>query len=313
MGQEPLIAAQDVVIVLAALTAELHRHKQPSAPGVKLAFYREVAAIGGFERCEQCPSLSNELVKFEAKSATAIRSRQIARPVQQLAQALLAENAAESTSFGELLSGFGQCPRNTAFPAAAVFRFDAERRLGPSCQRVAAKIPFGGGENPSYRGDKFAPRWHVDLGVGNELFLDDLGSRHRMPEEATGEIGYCGAANLGRDGAIGDHGRARPDMHQSRSCAAFLQAADQHRYIGALPAAIGVQLVEYEKTQTAGSAVEKTLVFRPYQQQFAHHVIGQQDLWRVGASARAPSGASRRCIWRTIPGTAGRNGARSAL
>ena len=58
------------------------------------------------------------------------------------------------------------------------------------------------------------------------------------------------------------------------------QAAHQQRHIGALPATVGVQLVEHQKTQLV-HGLHKPAVFRPGENVFKHHIIGEQNVGRV--------------------------------
>jgi hypothetical protein len=42
-----------------------------------------------------------------------------------------------------------------------------------------------------------------------------------------------------------------------------------------------VQLVKDQELQASPCTVHKTLILRPHQQELSHHVVGEQDLWRV--------------------------------
>ena len=83
------------------------------------------------------------------------------------------------------------------------------------------------------------------------------------------------------------HRGARSHVDQRGPGRPFLEAADEHGEIGALSAAVGMQLVEHEEAQPAGGAVEDRLVLEPDQHQLGHHVVGQQDMWRL-----APNGVA---------------------
>ena len=76
-------------------------------------------------------------------------------------------------------------------------------------------------------------------------------------------------------------------------------AAHQHGDVGALPAAVGVKLVEHEEIEALGigddGPVERVL---PRHQQLEHHEVGEQD---VGLAARMRSRSS----WRLLARVAG--------
>ena len=81
-----------------------------------------------------------------------------------------------------------------------------------------------------------------------------------------------------------------PTHCSSRRPRRLAHPADEQRDVGALAAAVGVQLVEDEEAQAARPArpVRRS---RPGQDQLEHHVVGEQDVRRVarGSPARSSS------------------------
>jgi hypothetical protein len=72
-------------------------------------------------------------------------------------------------------------------------------------------------------------------------------------------------------------------------------AADQHRDVGALAAAVRVQLVEHQEAQARGLLEQRRVVW-PRQDQLQHHVVGEQDVWRARDDLRALGpGSPGRC------------------
>ncbi len=67
-----IISAQDVVVILPALAAELDRDGQPPAARLELAVERELAHIGRFQRGVKVSALADELVKLIGKGASAL-------------------------------------------------------------------------------------------------------------------------------------------------------------------------------------------------------------------------------------------------
>ena len=81
--------------------------------------------------------------------------------------------------------------------------------------------------------------------------------------------------------ALGGHRRRRADALDVRRVAGVLEPSDQKRDVGALPPAVGVQLVQDEEPQALGRPDEAALV-RAGQDELEHHVVGEQDVRRVG-------------------------------
>ena len=59
------------------------------------------------------------------------------------------------------------------------------------------------------------------------------------------------------------------------------QASDQHRDVGPLSAAVGVQLIEDQKGQVGRAGDQRRPFPGPGQHRLQHHVVGEQDVGRV--------------------------------
>ena len=68
---------------------------------------------------------------------------------------------------------------------------------------------------------------------------------------------------------------------QVRSPGALAQAAQQHRHVRPLPAAIDVQLVDGQEPQLARRLADQCPLLRPDQHVFEHDVVGEQDVRRI--------------------------------
>lgn len=66
-----------------------------------------------------------------------------------------------------------------------------------------------------------------------------------------------------------------------RCCERIPDSADQQGDIGPLPAPVRVQFIEHKELQALGR-LDKVLLLRPGEQEFQHHVVGQEDIWWVG-------------------------------
>ena len=80
--------------------------------------------------------------------------------------------------------------------------------------------------------------------------------------------------------------RRRSDALQRAGVAGLPDTTAEERDVGALPATVGVQLVEHEEAESAGR-VDEVALGRPRQQQLEHHVVRQQHVGRVGDDRRA--------------------------
>jgi hypothetical protein len=85
---------------------------------------------------------------------------------------------------------------------------------------------------------------------------------------------------------------------ESLSCPAHQQGD-----VRALAATVGVELVEDQESQPGGG-LDKLLVGEAGEQQLEHHVVGEQDVWRLGLDLFAPLRAVLAGIAREADGAA---------
>src|SRR5687767_10214117 len=102
-----------------------------------------------------------------------------------------------------------------------------------------------------------------------------------MTKESSSKSRYGLPSIRRRSVSVCYHCRAGANMYEIGSGGFLFQPSDQHCYIRALTASIGMQFVEYKKPQTSAHAVKKTLILRTDQNVFRHHIIREHDLGRV--------------------------------
>jgi len=117
-------------------------------------------------------------------------------------------------------------------------------------------------------------------GLADHPVRRDLGA-----EEAGGDVGDH--ALLVGDRATGRHGGGRADGLEGRGLADVAEAADEECDVGALAAAVGVEFVEDEEAESLGGADEVGAFVRTGQDEFEHHVVGEQDVGWVGEDRAA--------------------------
>ena len=124
----------------------------------------------------------------------------------------------------------------------------------------------------------------IDLG-GRALqrFADDLFRCEVHPEQGLGHSRHFKALIFAAAAARHGGGRADADDVVAEGVAA---AADEHRDVGALAAAIGVQLVEHEKPEPLGGS-HQLAVLASGEQQLQHHVVREQDVRRIASDRLA--------------------------
>ena len=124
----------------------------------------------------------------------------------------------------------------------------------------------------------------IDLG-GRALqrFADDLFRCEVHPEQGLGHSRHFKALIFAAAAARHGGGRADADDVVAEGVAA---AADEHRDVGALAAAIGVQLVEHEKPEPQGGS-HQLAVLASGEQQLQHHVVREQDVRRIASDRLA--------------------------
>ena len=108
------------------------------------------------------------------------------------------------------------------------------------------------------------------------------GERRSSPKSCEATSATTSAPLLGA-AALGGHGGRGADALHVRRGAGVLDPADQQRHVRALPAPVGVQLVEDEELQALGHPDQRPPVVGPGQHQLQHHVVGEQDVRRVRA------------------------------
>ena len=100
----------------------------------------------------------------------------------------------------------------------------------------------------------------VLAGRADQGLADHILREHGRPEQLRGDLRDffppVGAA------ALGGHGGRRADAPHVRRGAGVLDPADQHRHVRALPAPVGVQLVEDQELQPLGHPDQRPPVIR---------------------------------------------------
>ena len=212
MRQEARVGPQHVVIVLAALTAELDRDEDPAAAGLDLAFQRELAPVRRFERGKQRPALADELVQLEGEGPSAVVANQIAAAVEQLAQPLFADGRVSTAA--RLRQAFrGRRPsvrgtrRFSRPPSSGSTPNSVSAQRASGCRRKCSSVA---GIGPASAVASSAPSGSPALGKRDERLLDDLIAGERMTEQPLGELG-----DRGRAAVAGWHRDWPPS---SRSC-----------------------------------------------------------------------------------------------
>ena len=140
----------------------------------------------------------------------------------------------------------------------------------------------GGG---SVRGDRAREgledgrRGEIQFGGGTfEGFADDLRGGGWGAEERLRDGGDLAFLIFG--GAFAGHRGRRADADDLVAAKGEAAAADQQSHIRSLPAAVGMEFVEDEKAEPLGGADQRAVLI-PGQEQFEHHVVGQQDVGRI--------------------------------
>ena len=110
-----------------------------------------------------------------------------------------------------------------------------------------------------------------------QRFADDLLRREVHAEQRPGHLGDLDPLVFAADAARHGGGRADADDVVAESVAT---PADEHRNVGALAAAIGVQLVEHEEPEPPGGP-HQLAILAAREQQLQHHVVREQDVGRI--------------------------------
>ena len=181
--------------------------------------------------------------------------------VQHFLEALSADLRRHARGCLERFDHVGQRFRFVPVPFP-LHRFERDVLFQPGGQRVGEQVGFGavfvhrvgqallqGGHITARVHDHFAQR-----------FRNDLPRRDRHPKDPgrhPGDVLFL-------------LGRAAPARHRGRSADTdqfffrfLVQPADQHRHIGPLPAAVGVQFIEYQVVQAIEDTLPQGLLFGP--------------------------------------------------
>ncbi len=124
--------------------------------------------------------------------------------------------------------------------------------------------------------------FQIQLRSGTSKRLaDDVLDQDLITEQASGDLGDV-VTLLGTRSTAG-HGRRGPNDLEGRRGARLAQAADEHPNVGPLPTTVGMELIEYQELQVAACRANQTLALaRPGEDQLEHHVVGQDDVGRIG-------------------------------
>ena len=167
--------------------------------------------------------------------------------------------------------------------AGAGLLANPERRLDPRRQRMTPErlVVRWGSVVGSDGGANGAPDRRVRRidrrGRAFQRFADDLLGREVHAEQRPGHLGDLDPLVFAAAAARHGGGRADADNVVAEGVAA---PADEHRNVGALAAAIGVQLVEHEEPEPPGGS-HQLAVLAAREQQLQHHVVREQDVGRI--------------------------------
>jgi len=264
---------------------------------VLLAFEHHRADAGRFQRGVGGRRAGEKLVQLEGEERVG-RVASSEHPIlfgqrggeQEFLQGGEAAIAIHAGCGGERLRGFFHRQRLGAH-RLAVAKIQAERGLDPDGERMIAQLGIrkaleaaGGDRRRQFALDAISrPR-----GIGGALqrLGDDVAGLDGGIEQLGCDLGNHPVLFFLR--ALARHGRRGADALQALGAQALPDPAHQQCDVGALAAAVGVQLVQYQKAQVRAVvdhlAVERILAG---EQQLQHHEIGQQDVGRVGADLLA--------------------------
>ena len=161
---------------------------------------------------------------------------------------------------------------------------ETERGLYPAGQRIGLK-GFEGLRGRADDAGRKGPGVGFTARTTHQGFPNDPPRSHLVTEELACDRGddrlLLGAGPGAGHGCRGAHAL------QIRCLARLPYPADQHCHIGALSAAVRVQFVEHQELESAGSTDQLLPFLRAGQQQFEHHVVGEQDVRRIGQDSLA--------------------------
>ena len=131
---------------------------------------------------------------------------------------------------------------------------------------------------------KAASLWLTSLVAGRSVSPITASGSTVVPNRRLATPRHLGLL-LGEGAGAGER-RRRADAPQVRRLAGIPNAADEQRDVGALAAAVRVQLVEHQEREALRRPDER-LVVRAREDVLEHHVVGQQDVRRMRADLLA--------------------------
>ena len=288
-GNQPLrpvlLGQRRQVVLLAAFPAEGQREQHPFPVRPVLARHPELAGVPALQGGVHAAPRREPLMKAEGEQGPPAHTpgciARFEHPPERIAAPSDRRAALLRQLPGRLLESLGRPPDQP--PLLLV---EAESRLRPGRQRMP---PHRLGLRR--RSGRFHRCPHLggsDGGPGRgrplQRFVHHIGGGDVQPEELRHQLGYGPVALL--SGPAGDHGGAgshRLEILPGR----LLQPAGEHRRVRPLPPAIEMQLIHHQGAQIPGRRLEKRPFVRAQQHVLGHHVVGQQDVRRLGDDALA--------------------------
>ena len=270
-------------VLLAALAAERQRQQHLAARAwlLDLVVAGDVPRVLAFERHVHGVALGEELVQPEREQrATAVRVSGPGSGLQGALDRLLALVLVR-TCLGRQVAGRPlDGGRRAAGELPLIVAVKAEHGLDPAGEGVADQVVVagrrGGGGDPRGSDRAGVLGGRADQGLADDVLLGDGGV-----EDLEGDVGDGLAPLLAR--SLGRHGRRGADALHVLGLAGVLDPPDEQRHVRALAAPVGVHLVEDEELKAAGHPDQRPAVVGAGEHQLKHHVVGEQDVRRVGA------------------------------
>src|SRR5712692_8672651 len=130
--QEARVRPQHMVIILAALTAELDWSKQAPTTRLHLTFQRELTSVRSFQCGEECASLADKLVQFEGECSPTVFAYERPAHSQEFTQARCTHRRPHVSFLCQPLSGLRQRARDAALEPLSLLRLHAEFSFHPT-------------------------------------------------------------------------------------------------------------------------------------------------------------------------------------
>ena len=260
----------------------------------------QVATRSGFERRPDGVAAGEELMEPEREDgeATGLGAMQIGALEQPCSEYLGASIGIAARELRKLRGGaspgFGRVAGQPARhlseePARAGFFTHAEGRLDPGREGMTTELVVVVGGRFA-RGDGVAdavsyPRgFDVDLGRrAFEGLADDLLRREGHAEQRLRHLRHFEILLLAAPAARHGGGGAHAEEFVPEGVAT---AANEHRDVGALAPAIGMQLVEDEELEPLGGSHQRAIL-ASREEKLQHHVVREQNIGRVGPNGLA--------------------------